>query len=178
MPNPVEKYGFSALPRDPSVILKGKKHNAEPQPISINDVKLPDTPLATAVRDYARGELREETYNHSMRVYYYGMAMAKQQFPSWLRSEETYFLTCMLHDIGTTSKNLRATMMSFEFYGGLLARDLLHREWKAPIEQAESVAEVRRAGFLGRSKRGLTRGRPSSGIRILARRARLPPSDS
>ncbi len=50
----------------------------------------------------------------------------------------------MLHDIGTTSNNLRATMVSFDFYGGLLARDLLHREWQAPIEQAESVAEMRR----------------------------------
>lgn len=142
MPTPVEKYGFAALPRDPAVILKGKRNNAEPQPMSIDQVKIPDTPLAIAVRDYVKAELREETYNHSMRVYYYGMAMAKQQFPGWLHSEETYFLTCMLHDIGTTSKNLRATLMSFEFYGGLLARDLLHKEWQAPIEQAESVAEV------------------------------------
>ena len=143
MPSPVEEYGFSALPRDPSVILKGKKNNTEPRPTSIDDVKIPDTPLAKEVQDYVKGELREETYNHSMRVYYYGMAMAKQQFPDWLHSEETYFITCMLHDIGTTSKNLRATLMSFEFYGGLLARELLHKEWHAPIEQAESVAEVR-----------------------------------
>lgn len=151
MPNPVEEYGFSALPRDPSVILKGRKHNTEPKPISIDDVRVPDTPLAQKVHDYVKQELRTETYNHSMRVYYYGIAMAKQQFPDWLHSEETYFLTCMLHDIGTTSKNLRATLMSFEFYGGLLARDLLHKEWQAPIEQAESVAEVRRASFLERT---------------------------
>lgn len=148
MPNPIEEYGFAALPRDPSLILKGKKYNTEPRPISIEDVKIPDTPLAKEVQDYAKRELREETYNHSMRVYYYGMTMAKQQFPNWLHSGETYFLTCMLHDIGTTSKNLRATLMSFEFYGGLLARDLLHKELKAPIEQAESVAEVRPPGLL------------------------------
>lgn len=32
--------------------------------------------------------------------------------------------------------------MSFEFYGGYLALDLLHKELQAPKEQAESVAEV------------------------------------
>lgn len=32
--------------------------------------------------------------------------------------------------------------MSFEFYGGMLALDLISRELKAPIEQAESVAEA------------------------------------
>lgn len=31
--------------------------------------------------------------------------------------------------------------MSFEFYGGLLARDFLQNECHAPVEQAESVAE-------------------------------------
>lgn len=32
--------------------------------------------------------------------------------------------------------------MSFEFYGGLLALDLLHQEHHAPIEQAEAVTEA------------------------------------
>lgn len=31
--------------------------------------------------------------------------------------------------------------MSFEFYGGLLARDLLCNHYHAPTDQAESVAE-------------------------------------
>lgn len=31
--------------------------------------------------------------------------------------------------------------MSFEFFGGLLALDLLHNQYQAPIAQAESVAE-------------------------------------
>jgi cyanamide hydratase len=69
------------------------------------------------------------------------MAMAKQQFPDWLHSEETYFITCMLHDIGTTSKNLRATLMSLSLRW-TFARELPQRVAR-PIEQAESVAEVR-----------------------------------
>ena len=32
--------------------------------------------------------------------------------------------------------------MSFEFYGGYLALDLLKKDLRAPIEQAESVAEA------------------------------------
>lgn len=57
-------------------------------------------------------------------------------------SNETYLLTCLLHDIGTTDKNISATLMSFEFYGGYLALDLLKKELHAPVEQAESIAEA------------------------------------
>lgn len=71
-----------------------------------------------------------------------GKAIHIQQFPSWNFTDETYLLTSLLHDIGTTDKNLQATLLSFEFYGGLLALDLLHKQHHAPIEQAESVAEV------------------------------------
>ena len=70
------------------------------------------------------------------------MAIKTQQFPSWRLSSETYLLTCVLHDIGTTEKNISATLMSFEFYGGLIALDLLHKQYHAPIEQAEAVSEA------------------------------------
>jgi cyanamide hydratase family protein with HD domain len=50
-------------------------------------------------------------------------------------------LTCLLHDIGTTDTNTSATPMSFEFYGGMLALDLLAKQG-APKAQAESVAEA------------------------------------
>jgi cyanamide hydratase len=71
------------------------------------------------------------------------MAMATQYFPAWLHHSfnETYFLTCLLHDIGTTDTNISATLMSFEFYGGMIALDLLSKEG-APKAQAESVAEA------------------------------------
>jgi cyanamide hydratase len=50
-------------------------------------------------------------------------------------------LTSLLHDIGTTTENIHATLLSFEFYGGYLALDIL-KEYGAPREQAESVAEA------------------------------------
>jgi cyanamide hydratase len=72
-----------------------------------------------------------------------GKAILAQAFPSWSTAsfDETYFLTCLLHDIGTTDKNIHATLMSFEFYGGLIVLDVL-KSLGAPIEQAENVAEA------------------------------------
>ncbi|KAH0566343.1 hypothetical protein GP486_000249 [Trichoglossum hirsutum] len=159
MSNPIRDYGFSALPRDPAVILQGRKNNRNPLPVAVSDIELPDTPLAKAVLEYAKKELREETFNHSMRVFYYGMAIARQQFPDWAVTPETYFVTCLLHDIGTTDKNIKATLMSFEFYGGMIALDLLHRQLKAPKEQAEGVAEaIFRHQDIGESGRITTLG--------------------
>lgn len=65
-------YGWAAQPRDVSVLLDGKKNNNEPKPQTVADTSLPDTQLATAVLEYARKQLPTETFNHSMRVYYYG----------------------------------------------------------------------------------------------------------
>jgi cyanamide hydratase len=56
-------------------------------------------------------------------------------------SLETYYLTSLLHDIGTTQENLHATLLSFEFYGGYLALNLL-QDYGAAKEQAESVTEA------------------------------------
>ncbi|KAL8722869.1 MAG: hypothetical protein Q9225_000702 [Loekoesia sp. 1 TL-2023] len=137
-----ELYGWEALPRDVSEVLFRKKRNRDPEPQIVAGTKLPDTPLAQSVLEYAKQELSPETFNHSMRVYHYGKAIQTQQFPDWRFSDETYFLACLLHDIGTTDKNISATKMSFEFYGGILALDLLSKDLHAPIEQAESVAEA------------------------------------
>lgn len=143
MSDPIKLHGFTAVPRDTNVLLNGQKNIHAPTPISVNQIQVPSTHLATATQDYVKQTLSPPTYAHSMRVYYYGLAIARQQFPSWQFSEETYFLTCMLHDIGTTSENLRKTLMSFEFFGGLLALDLLQSKgYEAGKEQAEAVAEV------------------------------------
>ncbi len=96
-----------------------------------------------------------------MRVYHYGVAIAGQCFPDWnitpgSKLEETWFLTAILHDIGTADGFLDGTKMSFEFWGGMHAhRILLQPELTstqvgaaeevhsvAPLEQAESVMEA------------------------------------
>lgn len=74
MSNPIELFGWAAQPRDVSVLLNGKKNIKEPEPQSVAKTSLPDTPLAKSVLEYARKQLSTETFNHSMRVYYYGIA--------------------------------------------------------------------------------------------------------
>lgn len=68
----LETHGWTAQPRDFSAFLGEKKDLPPPEPQTVDRIPLPTTPLARAVLDYAKKELREETFNHSMRVYYYG----------------------------------------------------------------------------------------------------------
>lgn len=71
------------------------------------------------------------------------MAILHQQFPSYTSlSPSTLALASLLHDIGTTHANLRSTQLSFEFFGGYLALDLLSKTLHAPQSQAEAVAEA------------------------------------
>ncbi len=72
MSEAIKLYGWAAKPRDPAVFLEGKKKFKDPVPQHVESIKLPDTPIAKAVLEYARKELNVETFNHSMRVFYYG----------------------------------------------------------------------------------------------------------
>jgi len=148
MSNPaIDAYGWTAVPRKQETLLAfaGSKASSAgpPKPISVSSIQVPSSSLAKQVHEYAQKELSIQTFNHSMRVYYYGKAILSHVFPSWSTPsfDETYFLSCMLHDIGATDKNLQATLLSFEFYGGYIALDVL-KSLKAPIEQAENVAET------------------------------------
>ncbi|CZR60799.1 related to M.verrucaria cyanamide hydratase [Phialocephala subalpina] len=140
----ITKYGWDAAPRKVENLLsQSQAPSKPPKSFSVSEIPLPESPLVQAVQKYAKTELSTETYNHSMRVFYYGSAILSHAFPSWSSHSfnETYFLTCLLHDIGTTDKNINATLLSFEFYGGLIVLDLL-KGLHSPVEQAESVAEA------------------------------------
>src|SRR5271170_4923462 len=71
------EYGFNPLPRSPSKILKG--HNKDSPYIPITDIAVPDTKVVRAVDEFVKKELNTETYNHSVRVYYYGVITAMTQ---------------------------------------------------------------------------------------------------
>ncbi|PGH01359.1 hypothetical protein GX51_05291 [Blastomyces parvus] len=154
--DPVTTHGFTAVPASAAALLTSTPEYPPPTtsapPLSVSDIPIPKTPLASRIQTYASEHLPAPTYNHSMRVYHFGLAIKHHRFPSWSFSDETYFLACMLHDIGTTEENLRKTRLSFEFYGGMLAMEVL-RDGEggkgtgtgllvAPVEQAESVAEA------------------------------------
>lgn len=46
--------------------------NPRPANIKVSEITLLDTDVARKTYQYAKEELPEKTFNHSMRVYYYG----------------------------------------------------------------------------------------------------------
>lgn len=71
MSDAIISYGWAAKSRDPNIYLTEKAHK-DPVPQTVEDIRLPDTPLAKRVLEYAEQELNAGTFNHSMRVFYYG----------------------------------------------------------------------------------------------------------
>ncbi|KIX95382.1 uncharacterized protein Z520_08899 [Fonsecaea multimorphosa CBS 102226] len=144
-------YGFTALPADQS---QDKPRTTNPEAVAISSLQPPNTPLATRVDGYVKSKLDADTYRHSLRVYSYGCAIARQCFPEFeltpgSKLDETWFLTAMLHDIGTCDEFMTSTRLSYEFFAGVHAFDLLQNpkisgggEGVAPREQAESVVEA------------------------------------
>lgn len=153
------KYGLTALPANQSAT---KPATTSPGTVAIADLAVPSTPLAARIDAYTRAKLSPDTYRHSLRVYSYGLAIARQCFPDWRLEpgstlEETWFLTAMLHDIGTTDEHIGATRLSYEFWAGVHALEILQsarstedvvgiaevgKEGVADREQAESVCEA------------------------------------
>lgn len=158
--SPTTLYGFTPLPAAASALKPATK---TPKPIPVASIPAPNSSLVRRISGYARSKLSDDTFAHSMRVYHYGLAIAGQCFPDWNISpgsklEETWFLTAILHDIGTADEFLVGTRLSFEFWGGMHAhRILLQPELTsaegdvadadadvvaAAVEQAESVMEA------------------------------------
>ncbi|GAA5925414.1 uncharacterized protein JCM15063_005020 [Sporobolomyces koalae] len=151
MSDSFDKYGFTALPADQS---KTAASTNSPAKVNLHDLKPPTTPLANRIHDYAKSKLSPDTYRHSMRVYSYGRAIAQECFPQWKLIagsplDETWYLTALLHDIGTTDHVIHSTRLSYEFWAGIHALSILQDakstgggEGEAPVDQAESVCEA------------------------------------
>ncbi|KAJ4387077.1 hypothetical protein N0V93_007664 [Gnomoniopsis smithogilvyi] len=138
-------YGWTAVQRDPNVLLAGKSYIHKPIPLLVKDIKFPsDDSLVAKIQEYAKAKLALPTFHHSMRVFYYASTILEQQFPDSAKSlsRSTLAATALLHDIGTTHDNLRATQLSFEFFGGMIALDLIQNRLGGPQSQAEAVAEA------------------------------------
>ena len=138
----VTTYGFTAVPRDTDVLKNQVARIVRPpKPLLIESLPTPNTALVKTIYEYAERHLPIPTLNHSMRVYRYGRAIQLQHFPQWQFTDEVYMLCCLFHDIGTTPENIRATLMSFEWYGGMIAHSYL-LEQGADKALAESVMEA------------------------------------
>ncbi|KAJ7161043.1 hypothetical protein C8R46DRAFT_358637 [Mycena filopes] len=141
----VSFYGWTAVPRDPEVLFKdhptASGDHPKQDPFTVEDFPLPESPLVNQVREFVKKELDVPTFNHSNRVYVYGAALVKTHFPTWTYDKETYYLACLLHDIGTAEKYLATTKMSFEFKGAIVARDLI-LQLGGVEDQADSVCDA------------------------------------
>ncbi|KAG0292095.1 hypothetical protein BGZ96_004546 [Linnemannia gamsii] len=151
MTDNVAKYGLRAVSADQE---KGKPEMSPPKPLSFATLTPPTTPLARRIDTYCKAKLPADTYRHSLRVYSYGCAIAREGYPSFGLTpgstlDETWFCTAMLHDIGTTPEHIKSTRLSYEFWAGYHALDLLQDtrisgggDGVAERDQAESIAEA------------------------------------
>ena len=69
----VEEYGWTAVSCDPKQRANTKESTKPSVPQLVKDVLFPKTAVAQAAMEYAQAELPTPTFNHSMRVFYYGM---------------------------------------------------------------------------------------------------------
>ncbi len=71
--DPVAEHGWTAVPLDAEAIFKGKPYLHKPTPVLVKDIHFPsDDPLVAKAQQYAKEQLPQQTYNHSMRIFYWG----------------------------------------------------------------------------------------------------------
>src|SRR6201994_2727491 len=89
---------------------------------SIAGVNLPDTELVTAITAHIRAAEDELLFNHSRRVYLFGVLQGRRR---GLRPDlELLYAGAMFHDIGLTER-YRTSMLRFEVDGANAARKSL-----------------------------------------------------
>lgn len=72
-PENITLHGWTATPRGADTIFKGRPYLHEPGPLLVKDIKFPSNDLLVSkVQVYAQDKLPAQTYNHSMRVFYFG----------------------------------------------------------------------------------------------------------
>lgn len=74
-------HGWTAVPRSQSKII-AELEDPKPANIHVDDIQVPDSEVARKTYEYAKRELPEKTFNHSMRVYYYGKSIVCAHDPS------------------------------------------------------------------------------------------------
>ncbi|RII05351.1 hypothetical protein CUC08_Gglean010445 [Alternaria sp. MG1] len=123
MSDEIGSYGWTAVPRDRSNVPSAEEAAAPQTNAAAVDITgiWPDNELTKKARHQ----------------------IVTQYLPDWKSSTffETWALTCLFHDIGTTARNMSSTHMSFDFQGGFIALAKLQELGAAKI-QAESVAEA------------------------------------
>lgn len=74
-PSTIALHGWTAVPVDAAAVLQGKPYLNPPTPLLAKDIPFPSSdPLVSRVQKYAKEQLPPQTYNHSMRVFYWGIS--------------------------------------------------------------------------------------------------------
>lgn len=68
----IEQFGFTAVPRSLDKLIATQSTKKTSTLVSVDEIDFPKTPLAASIHTYAKENLPRQTYNHSVRVYYYG----------------------------------------------------------------------------------------------------------
>ncbi|KAJ2963217.1 hypothetical protein NQZ79_g1681 [Umbelopsis isabellina] len=130
----------SAIEREVDQFLR--QSNIRPaKPFDIASIHVPESQVTEKTVRYVHDSVEAAIFNHSNRVYFLGATLVQDYLPQWKFDEETYFLTSLFHDIGTASKLQLSSVLSFEFIGGIHAREKL-MEFGARQVQADEVAEA------------------------------------
>ncbi|KAK9342276.1 hypothetical protein V1522DRAFT_358600, partial [Lipomyces starkeyi] len=112
-----------------------------PKPFDLASIPVPSSVAAEKAVAYVKNHLEPSIFNHSNRVYYLGAAMVADYLPQWNFDLDTYFLTSIFHGIGISPDFQLKTPLSFEYWGGINAREKLV-EFGASQFQADEVAEA------------------------------------
>jgi cyanamide hydratase len=73
--DPIAEHGWTAVPVDAEAIFKGRPYLHKPASVLVKDTHFPsDDPIVAKVQAYAKNHLPPQTYNHSMRVFYWGIS--------------------------------------------------------------------------------------------------------
>jgi hypothetical protein len=102
---------------------------------NVAGLTIPDTALVRAITDYVRGAEDDLLFDHSRRVYYFGLlqGMRRGLHPDL----ELLYAGAMFHDVGLTEPYRSTSVLRFEVDSANRARDFL-------VEQGVDAASARK----------------------------------
>lgn len=96
---------------------------------TVGGIVVPDTPLITKALDFARAHLSDMAYNHVIRSWLFGFAIASKVPAFSDRDLEVHSLAAILHDMGwDNTGRLTSLDKRFEVDGAYIAREFLIKE--------------------------------------------------
>ncbi|KAE9388353.1 hypothetical protein BT96DRAFT_927148 [Gymnopus androsaceus JB14] len=130
------------------------KGNFKPTYVGLEELKAFDTAEFRKSYELAKKLTSESIFNHSLRMYYYSLAILHSGFPSKTPSvpqiarEEVFkrvYLGTVLHDLGLSTNEEVTTHpsheMTFEFTGGIIAFEHLVQTY-GPLLNASEIGDV------------------------------------